>query len=64
MQYNTCFWTLVKYGKSKAEAQQTLQVNLDRACEGHLVLGWSLQALWDCRECSVACMATPIKDCG
>ena len=26
-QYNTCFWTLVKSGKSKSEAQKTLKVH-------------------------------------
>ena len=26
LQYNTCFWALVKSGKSRAEAQKQLQV--------------------------------------
>ena len=52
MQYNTCFWALVKSGKSRAEANQALQVRLGRACEGHCLLGLHLQK-FGLAECAV-----------
>ena len=61
VQYNTCFWALVKSGKSRAEANQALQVRPRRACDGHWVLGLHPQKLWTCRACCTACMAVSIK---